>query len=163
MVFVCCSTGCTCQRLQLVTTVQMFYKKCQVQHVPVGVVASIVPWNYPFHNVFNPLLAALFAGNALVIKVSEHASWSAQFYQRLVDAALAAAGAPPGLVQILTGTILLPQPELLIQCACGPVDNTHAHTVGRAAVRNFDGMRSEETTRNTCAALCLHYQPAEAS
>ena len=30
---------------------------------------AIVSWNYPFHNVFNPLLANLFAGNALVVKV----------------------------------------------------------------------------------------------
>jgi acyl-CoA reductase-like NAD-dependent aldehyde dehydrogenase len=82
---------------------QMFYKKCRVEHVPVGVVGTIVPWNYPFHNIFNPLLAALFAGNGIVIKVSEHASWSARFYQALVDAALAAAGAPNGLVHILTG------------------------------------------------------------
>ena len=37
-------------------------------------VGAIVPWNYPFHNVFNPLTAALFAGNALVIKVSS-SSW----------------------------------------------------------------------------------------
>ena len=37
-------------------------------------VGAIVPWNYPFHNVFNPLTAALFAGNALVIKVSA-SSW----------------------------------------------------------------------------------------
>lgn len=33
-------------------------------------VGAIVPWNYPFHNVFNPLSAAVFAGNAIVIKVS---------------------------------------------------------------------------------------------
>ena len=32
-------------------------------------VGAIVPWNYPFHNVLNPLTAALFAGNSLVIKV----------------------------------------------------------------------------------------------
>ena len=31
-------------------------------------VGAIVPFNYPFHNVFNPLLAAVFAGNAIVIK-----------------------------------------------------------------------------------------------
>jgi len=40
-----------------------------LQYAPVGVVGAIVPFNYPFHNVFNPLIAALFAGNALVIKV----------------------------------------------------------------------------------------------
>ena len=32
-------------------------------------IGAIVPWNYPFHNVFNPLVAAVFAGNAIVIKV----------------------------------------------------------------------------------------------
>lgn len=49
--------------------VQMFYKSARVEYVPVGVVGAIVPWNYPFHNVFNPLVAALYAGNAIVIKV----------------------------------------------------------------------------------------------
>ena len=47
---------------------QMFYKAARVEYVPVGVVGAIVPWNYPFHNVFNPLVAALYAGNAIVIK-----------------------------------------------------------------------------------------------
>ena len=47
----------------------MFYKKAWVEYHPVGVVGAIVPWNYPFHNIFNPLSAALFAGNGIVIKV----------------------------------------------------------------------------------------------
>ena len=62
-----------------------------------------MPWNYPFHNVLNPLTAALFSGNAIVIKVSEHASWSTIYYSRLIDACLRAAGAPSDLVQIVTG------------------------------------------------------------
>ncbi len=81
----------------------MFYKAARVEYHPVGVVGAIVPWNYPFHNVLNPLAAALFAGNGLVVKVSEHAAWSAGFYGRIIDAALAAVGAPAGLVQIVTG------------------------------------------------------------
>ena len=36
-------------------------------------VGAIVPWNYPFHNVLNPLTAAIFAGNSVVIKVG--AAW----------------------------------------------------------------------------------------
>ncbi|GIL95004.1 hypothetical protein Vretimale_1119 [Volvox reticuliferus] len=80
-----------------------FYKAARVEYVPVGVVGAIVPWNYPFHNVLNPLTAALFAGNALVIKVSEHASWSTGYYGRMIEAALEAAGAPADLVQIVTG------------------------------------------------------------
>ncbi|KAK9821805.1 hypothetical protein WJX81_007733 [Elliptochloris bilobata] len=83
--------------------VMMFYKAARVEYHPLGVVGAIVPWNYPFHNVFNPLSAALFAGNSIVIKVSEHASWSSRYYGRIVAAALAAVGAPGDLVQIVTG------------------------------------------------------------
>ena len=57
-------------RTHLQLPAQMFYKSARVEYHPLGVVGAIVPWNYPFHNVFNPLTAALFAGNALVIKVS---------------------------------------------------------------------------------------------
>ncbi len=49
----------------------MFYKHARVEYVPVVVVGAIVPWNYPFHNIFNPLTAAVFAGNAIVIKARE--------------------------------------------------------------------------------------------
>jgi len=44
-------------------------KTSRVEYAPVGVVGAIVPWNYPCHNVFNPLTASLFAGNGIVIKV----------------------------------------------------------------------------------------------
>ena len=36
---------------------------------PLGVIGAIVSWNYPFHNIFNPMLAAVFSGNSVVIKV----------------------------------------------------------------------------------------------
>jgi len=81
----------------------VFYKSARVEWHPRGVIGAIVPWNYPFHNVLNPLTAALFTGNAIVIKVSEHASWSTIYYSRLIDACLRAAGAPADLVQIVTG------------------------------------------------------------
>uniref|UniRef100_A0A7S0NMS9 Aldehyde dehydrogenase domain-containing protein n=1 Tax=Micromonas pusilla TaxID=38833 RepID=A0A7S0NMS9_MICPS len=81
----------------------MFYKNARVEYHPVGVMGAIVPWNYPFHNVFNPLLANVFAGNALVVKVSEYASWSSLYYGRAIKACLAAVGAPEDLVQIVHG------------------------------------------------------------
>jgi len=34
------------------------------------------------------------------LQVSEHASWSALYYERIIQAALAAAGAPSDLVQV---------------------------------------------------------------
>lgn len=81
----------------------MFYKKARVEYVPVGVVGAIVPFNYPFHNIYNPMVAAIFSGNGIVIKVSEHASWSALYYAQGIRKALDVAGAPPDLVQIVTG------------------------------------------------------------
>lgn len=79
------------------------YKRAWVEYHPRGLIGAIVPWNYPFHNVLNPVSAALFSGNAILLKVSEHASWSAGFYLALIRACLAAAGAPEDLVQVVTG------------------------------------------------------------
>ncbi|WCJ23321.1 aldehyde dehydrogenase 22A1 [Euphorbia peplus] len=81
----------------------MLHKKSKVEFHPLGVIGAIVSWNYPFHNIFNPMLAAVFSGNGIVIKVSEHASWSGCFYFRIIQAALAAVGAPENLVDIITG------------------------------------------------------------
>jgi acyl-CoA reductase-like NAD-dependent aldehyde dehydrogenase len=81
----------------------MFLKKVHVEYIPLGVIGAIVPWNYPFHNVFNPVSAALFSGNAIVIKVSEYASWSIGYYKRIIDACLDAVGAPRDLVQFVVG------------------------------------------------------------
>lgn len=82
----------------------MFYKSARVEFVPLGVVGAIVPWNYPYHNVLNPLSAALFAGNGLVLKVSEHAAWSGVgFVKKIVAAALESVGAPRDLVRIVAG------------------------------------------------------------
>ncbi|EEF43083.1 aldehyde dehydrogenase 22A1 [Ricinus communis] len=81
----------------------MLHKKAKVEFHPLGVIGAIVSWNYPFHNIFNPMLAAVFSGNSIVIKVSENASWSGCFYFRIIQAALAAVGAPENLVDIITG------------------------------------------------------------
>ncbi|XP_059433764.1 aldehyde dehydrogenase 22A1 [Corylus avellana] len=81
----------------------MLHKKSKVEFHPLGVIGAIVSWNYPFHNIFNPMLAAVFSGNSIVIKVSEHASWSGCFYHQIIQSALAAVGAPENLVEVVTG------------------------------------------------------------
>jgi acyl-CoA reductase-like NAD-dependent aldehyde dehydrogenase len=111
----------------------MFYKKATVEYHPVGVMGAIVPWNYPFHNVFNPLLANLFAGNALVVKVSEYASWSSNYYGRAIAACLEAAGAPADLVQIVTG--YAEAGNALVTGGCGKVVFVGSTGVGRAVMR----------------------------
>ena len=42
-----------------------------IQYEPLGVVLVISPWNYPFHLAVVPLLAAIAAGNCVVVKPSE--------------------------------------------------------------------------------------------
>ena len=64
----------------------------------------LLRWNYPFHNVLNPIAAALLSGNAVVIKVSEHAAWSSRFYGKRTDACL-----PPP-----------PEPKLKLEPELGP-------------------------------------------
>jgi len=42
-----------------------------IERRPYGVVAVISPWNYPFQLTVAPILSALFAGNAVIFKMSE--------------------------------------------------------------------------------------------
>ena len=45
----------------------------RIEREPLGVVLIIGPWNYPLQLVLAPLVSALAAGNAAVLKPSEHA------------------------------------------------------------------------------------------
>ena len=66
---------------------------------PVGVVGIIIPWNSPLLILSFSLAAALAAGNAVVVKPSEHASASTLDFARLVQEA----GFPPGVFNVVTG------------------------------------------------------------
>jgi acyl-CoA reductase-like NAD-dependent aldehyde dehydrogenase len=120
------------------------HKSSRVEWVPVGVVGAIVPWNYPFHNVFNPLSAALFAGNGIVIKVSEHAAYSSLYFQSVIDAALAAVGAPPDLARIVvgygdTGAALLSPPMAANDAAASSLaPDSHDQRAGGPRERGVD-------------------------
>lgn len=55
-----CSEGEQCLRPEKRSAGRMlFYKKARVEWHPRGVVGAIVPWNYPFHNILNPVLQAM--------------------------------------------------------------------------------------------------------
>lgn len=51
----------------------------------------------------NHIISGIFAGNAVVGKVSEHTSWSSQYFTRIVQKALAVHGHNPDLCQTITG------------------------------------------------------------
>ena len=66
---------------------------------PVGVVAQIIPWNFPLLMAAWKLAPALATGCTVVLKVAEQTPMSALRLAELVDQA----GFPPGAVNILTG------------------------------------------------------------
>jgi 4-guanidinobutyraldehyde dehydrogenase / NAD-dependent aldehyde dehydrogenase len=66
---------------------------------PVGVVAAIVPWNYPLLMAAWKIAPALAAGNSVVLKPSEKSPLSAL---RLAELAVEA-GVPPGVFNVLPG------------------------------------------------------------
>jgi acyl-CoA reductase-like NAD-dependent aldehyde dehydrogenase len=79
------------------------HKKATVLYQPLGVIGVICPWNYPLQNVLGPTIPALFAGNGVVVKVSEQVAWSAERIQRIFDEALDALGYSRDLVRIVNG------------------------------------------------------------
>ena len=66
---------------------------------PVGVVAAVIPWNSQMFLSAVKIGPALAAGNAIVLKASEHASAPLLEFGKLI----AEAGIPDGVVNIVTG------------------------------------------------------------
>ena len=71
----------------------------RIEKHPMGVVASVVPWNGPIVMAAFNLPSALLSGCTLVLKPSELTPLSTAY---LADAALAA-GLPPGVLNVVTG------------------------------------------------------------
>ena len=69
-------------------------------HRPVGVVAIINPWNYPFNLPASDGTQALLAGNAVVLKPDSQTPFTALLLADL----LTEAGLPAGLFQVLPGS-----------------------------------------------------------
>ncbi|KAF3038425.1 hypothetical protein E8E11_003060 [Didymella keratinophila] len=66
---------------------------------PIGVVAQIIPWNYPLSMACWKLGPALACGNTVVLKPAEQTPLSILVFARLVKEA----GFPPGVVNIVNG------------------------------------------------------------
>lgn len=66
---------------------------------PMGVVAGILPWNFPLFMVARKVAPALLTGNAVVIKPSEETPYSAYEFARIV----AQAELPAGVFNLVGG------------------------------------------------------------
>ena len=84
---------------QRVSSGWLFWKTAAFTREPLGVVGIISPWNYPFILSMTPVLTALFGGNAVLLKPSEHTPYSGLLAEDLAREA----GLPEGLVQVIIG------------------------------------------------------------
>ncbi len=66
---------------------------------PIGVVAGLLPWNFPFFLVARKAAPALVTGNTIVIKPSSDTPNNAMEFAKLVDKV----GIPKGVFNIVTG------------------------------------------------------------
>jgi acyl-CoA reductase-like NAD-dependent aldehyde dehydrogenase len=70
-----------------------------VQRLPLGVVAAIVPWNFPLSTTAWKLAPSLATGNSVILKPASNTPLSALFIAGLA----AEAGLPDGALQVLPG------------------------------------------------------------
>jgi acyl-CoA reductase-like NAD-dependent aldehyde dehydrogenase len=112
-------------------------------HEPIGVVAVVVPWNFPLVITAWALAPALAAGNAVIIKPAELTPLSAL---RLQQVAIEA-GLPDGLVQVTPGSGRVIGEHLVTHPGVGHVVFTGSTSVGKRimelASRNVTGVTLE--------------------
>lgn len=68
-------------------------------HLPVGVIGQIIPWNFPFLMLAWKIAPALAMGNCVVLKPAESTPLTALLFAELCQGA----GIPAGVINILTG------------------------------------------------------------
>lgn len=74
--------------------------RASIRHEPVGVAGQIIPWNYPLLMAAWKVAPALAAGCTVVLKPSELTPITALELARIAHAA----GLPPGVLNVVTGT-----------------------------------------------------------
>lgn len=84
---------------QVVTNATQSY----VSFLPLGVILAVMPWNYPYWQVFRFAAAALMAGNTIVLKHASNVSLAALQIERIFQES----GLPEGVER----TVLVPGAE----------------------------------------------------
>lgn len=72
-------------------------RKSYIRFEPLGIVLSVMPWNFPFWQVFRAAAPAIMAGNVMVLKHASNVPEAAL----LIEKVFRSAGAPEGLFQTL--------------------------------------------------------------
>ncbi len=116
--------------------------ECRTSHVPLGVVASIAPFNFPFMVPLWTIPNALSLGNCMVMKPSELVPLSA----RRIAELLSDAGLPDGVFNIVNGD------KEIVEAICDHPDIEAVSFVGSTRVAKIVYQRA---TSNLKRCLCL--------
>ena len=104
-----------------------------VRREPVGVIAAIAPWNYPFMMAIWKIAPALAAGNTVVLKPAELTPLTALVLGELAEAVL-----PTGVLNVITGdgatvgAALVQHPDVAMVTLTGDVSTGQAVATGAA-------------------------------
>lgn len=77
------------------TYISSFATTSYVQNMPLGIIFGVMPWNFPFWQVFRFAVPSIIAGNAVLIK---HAA-NTQECAKLIEKIFLEAGFPQGIYQ----------------------------------------------------------------
>ena len=100
-----------------------------LMRAPIGVVACLIPFNFPIYTLVRKMAPALIAGNAVVIRPSNTTPISAFLFA----GAVAESGLPAGLINILTMTHDVAR-TLCTQSAIGMITLTGSVAAGQAVL-----------------------------
>jgi aldehyde dehydrogenase (NAD+) len=67
------------------TPLVLFGTRSEVRYEPKGVVLILSPWNYPFQLSMVPVIAAIAAGNCLILKPSAKVPQTSRFLKKLIS------------------------------------------------------------------------------
>lgn len=104
---------------------------------PIGVVAGILPWNFPFFLIARKAAPALITGNTIVLKPSAESPNNALELAKIVEKA----GLPKGVINFVTGSGSVIGKDLASNPKVGLVSLTGSYHAGaevmRAAAENI--------------------------